>query len=297
MNMKIVQLGLFGENFNINPYMPVPINDTTKRVDQSLRLIRSYSLWKPLTLAYSGGKDSECVRHLCKLAKVPITMVHNCTTIDYPGTLSQCQKVGAIIQRPKLSFYQLVAKKGLPSMFRRFCCHYLKEMYIADTILLGIRKDESVKRDLRYNEPSSCRAFSKQKHCEEVLPIIMWSQDNLKEFILDNDIVLNPHYYVNGKLDVNQRVGCIGCPLQGDRGKKDYLAFPKHLRLLAKAYKQYVDSHKAVHSVYDDIVWQLFYSNHHDKQYQQTYHGLFNAPDSRDFLETYFKISLEDSSQ
>lgn len=291
--MKIVQHGLFSENMTLNSYMPVPINDTTKRIDQSLRLIRSYSKWKPLTLAYSGGKDSECVRYLCKLAKVPVTIVHNCTTIDYPGTLNQCQKVGAIIQRPKLSFYQLVAKKGLPSMFRRFCCQYLKEMYIADTLLLGVRKDESVKRNQRYNEPSSCRAFSKQKHCEQVYPIIMWNTYNLSEFIQDNDIILHPHYYVDGKLDITRRVGCIGCPLLGDRGRSDYLAFPQFLRLLAKAYRKYVDSHKAIHSVYDDIVWQLFYSNHHDKQYEQTYHGLFDAPDPREFLENYFGVSLE----
>ena len=292
MNKQIVQLGLFGENCYINTYMPVPINDTTKRIDQSLRLIRSYSKWKPLTLAYSGGKDSECVRQLCKIAKVPITIVHNCTTIDYPGTLSQCQKVGAIIQRPKFSFYQLVAKKGLPDLFRRFCCKYLKEQYIADTLLLGVRKGESVKRDKRYVEPSTCRAFTKTKHCEQVLPIIMWSTDNLREFILDNDIMLHQHYYVDGILDITKRVGCIGCPLQGDRGREDYLAFPRYLRLLAKAYKKYVDSHKAVVSVYDDIMWQLFYSNHHDKQYQQTFHGLFDAPSPHDFMETYFEISL-----
>lgn len=291
--MDIIQRSLFGDDLHIKLYAPIPISNTTKRVDQSIRLIQSYNQWKPLTLAYSGGKDSECVRYLCKLAKVPITIVHNCTTIDYPGTLSQCQKVGAIIQRPKLSFYQLVAKKGLPSMFRRFCCQYLKEMYIADTLLLGVRKDESVKRDQRYYEPSSCRAFSKQKHCEQVLPIIMWNTDNLSEFIQDNNIILHPHYYVNGKLDVSQRVGCIGCPLQGDRGRSNYLAFPQFLRLLAKAYKHYVDKHKAVHSVYDDIVWQLFYSNHHEKQYQQTYYGLFKAPNPKQFLEEYFGISLD----
>ena len=266
--------------------------ELAKRVDQSIKIIRSYAKWKPLTLAYSGGKDSDCVLHLCKLAKVSIDIVHNCTTIDYPYTLRHCENVGAIIQRPRYSFFKLVEKKGLPSMFRRFCCSYLKEQFVSDCVLLGIRSCESVKRSNRYIEPSSCRIFTRTKHCEQVLPIVIWSNDVVKAFIEDNNIKIHPHYYVDGKLDVTRRVGCIGCPLQGDRGVSDYREYPKFLRLLVKSYAKYVDTHKAVTSVYDDVVWQLFYSNHKEQQYQQTYHGLFDAPDPKEFLEDYFKIKF-----
>lgn len=290
--MKTLQLNLFAECTRTQVHAPTPICDTTRRIDQSIRLIKSYAKWKPLTLAYSGGKDSDCIRHLCKLAGVPITLVHNCTTIDYPYTLSYCQSHGAFIQRPRFTFYQLVEKRGLPCQFRRFCCEELKEMYIADTLLLGIRKDESVRRNNRYQEPSSCRIFSKTKHCEQVLPIVMWTNKDIYHFVTDNNMKLHPHYYVNGKLDISKRVGCIGCPLQGDRGREDYLNYPKHLRLLAKAYSQYVERHKAVESIYHDIVWQVFYSNHRDQQYTQTYYGLFDAPDPKQFLEDYFKVSL-----
>lgn len=266
--------------------------DTSRKIDQSIKLIKAYNKWKPLTLAYSGGKDSDVVRHLCKLAKVPITIVHNSTSIDYPGTLAYVQRNEAIIQRPKMTFFQLVAKKGLPSMFRRFCCSYLKEQYIARTLLLGVRADESVKRAARYIEPTACRIFTKKVSSEQVLPIIHWNNADLIAFHDNENLHFHPHYYVNGRFDVTRRVGCVGCPLQGDRGKADYIEYPKFLRQLCKSYAAYVETHKAVESVYHDIVWQLFYSNHHDKQYQQTYYGLFDAPNPKSFLEEYFNIEL-----
>lgn len=273
-------------------YAPVTIDMHVKRIDQSIRLIRAYNQWKPLLLAYSGGKDSDTIRYLCKMAHVPITMVHNSTTIDYPGTLSYVLNAGATIQRPTLSFFQLVRKKGLPSMFRRFCCHKLKEMYIGSPLLLGIRSDESVKRNKRYTEPSACRIFTTTKHCEQVLPLLMWTNDDICRFVKDNDLIYHPHYYVDGVFDVTRRVGCIGCPLQGDRGVADYLVYPKMLRQLIRAYAEYVKNHKAINGVYEDVTWQLFYSNHHDRQYQQTYNGLFQAPSAQEFLENYFHVDL-----
>lgn len=286
------QLDLFNEQSLSGIYAPIPLGIHDKRVSQSIRLIKSYARWKPLTLAYSGGKDSDVVRVLCKIAGVPITMVHNSTTIDPPGTLSYVQKQGAIIQRPKKSFFELVQTKGLPSMFRRFCCVYLKEQYIADTLLLGIRSQESVKRAKRYVEPSACRIYSKCARTETILPIVHWGLDDITQFAEDNSITFHPFYYTKGYFDVTSRVGCIGCPLQGDRGKSDFLAYPKFLRRLCRAYSVYVESHKAVNSVYDDILWQLFYSNHGDMKYRQHFDGLFQHESAKTILENYFHIEL-----
>lgn len=240
-------------------YAPTPVSDLSRKVEQSLRLIKAYNKWRPLTLAYSGGKDSDCVLHLCKLAHVQPTIVHNSTTIDPPGTLSYVQQHGAVISRPQMTFYQLVEKKGLPSMFRRFCCAYLKERYIASPLLLGIRSSESVKRAARYTEPTACRIYSKKVSSETVLPIVHWTNQDIVEFSEQENLRFHPFYYVDGRFDVNRRVGCIGCPLQGDRGRGDYLLYPKFLRRLIESYAKYVETHKAVTSVYDDVVWQLFY--------------------------------------
>lgn len=96
----------------------------------------------------------------------------------------------------------------------------------------------------------------------------------------------------NGRFDPTKRLGCIGCPLQGDRGVSDYKQYPRFLRQLVKSYAQYVDTHKAVEGIYQDVVWQLFYSNHGQSKYEQTYNGLFNPPSPKEFLQSYFNIEL-----
>lgn len=273
-------------------WIPTPLSDTDKRIDQSLKLIKAYNRWKPLTCAYSGGKDSDVIVALCRFAHIQFDIVHNCTTIDPPYTLKHCLDIGATIVRPKYTFFELVEKKGLPSMYKRFCCQYLKERYISDCLVLGIRACESQKRTSRYVEPTACRIFSKSQHVEQVLPIVFWNNNNIEEFITDNNILLHPLYYDNGKVNVNKRLGCIGCPLQGDRGRKDYLAYPKFLKHLCDRYKKFLLKHHPNSNPYLDIVRQLFYSNHKEKQFAQTYFGLFKSPDPKIFLQNYFGIEL-----
>lgn len=267
-------------------------NDLDKKINRSIRLIQSYCKYHNVTLAYSGGKDSDIVRHLCKLAKVNVQLVHNCTTIDPPYTLTWCKKQGAIIQRPKKTFFELVAKKGLPAMFRRFCCKELKENYIAPYLLLGVRASESVRRAERVKEPTSCFIYTKKKQTEQIMPIWDWTLDDEKNFVEQESLKFHPYYYdAFGKLQLTRRLGCIGCPLQGDRGCKDYLHYPKFLRLLVKAYNHYGTTHKFVESLYNDVAWQLFYSNHKQKNYDQTFHGLFEYS-AKEMLEDYFNIDL-----
>lgn len=263
-----------------------------KKIDRALRLLRSYARNKNLALAYSGGKDSDVILRLAQLAHIKCDIIHNSTTIDPPGNLSYCAAHGATIVRPKYTFYQLVARKGLPSMFRRFCCEKLKERYIAPFLILGIRREESVKRAALYQEPTSCYVYTKKKNTERIMPILDWTIEDILQFQNMENLTFNPHYYDDGTFNPECRLGCIGCPLKGDRGRADYLKYPGFLRQLAKSYSRYVATHKAVTSVYHDIVWQLFYSNHGDDRYQQTYYGIFDAPDPKGFLEDYFKIQL-----
>ena len=289
----LYQLDIFGSAVPLEvqnaSYETVSID---KKIDRALRLIISYAKYHNLALAYSGGKDSDVILRLAQLAHIKCDVVHNSTTIDPPGNLSYCAAHGATIVRPEYTFFQLVARKGLPSMFRRFYCSYLKERYIAPYLILGIRREESVKRTALYQEPTSCFRHTKKKTSEHIMPILDWTIENIMQFHNMENLTFNPHYYENGTFNPECRLGCIGCPLKGDRGRSDYMKYPKFLRQLARAYGIYVDNHEAVTSVYHDIVWQLFYSNHGDTRYQQTYDGLFGAPNPKEFLEDYFKIQL-----
>ncbi len=60
-----------------------------------------------------------------------------------------------------------------------------------------------------------------------MLPILDWTSQDVEEFIIERGIRLHPLYYrEDGTIDCRRRLGCLGCPLQSDRGLGD-MAFNK----------------------------------------------------------------------
>lgn len=100
-----------------------------KKIDQSIRLLQSVQKRYDgeIELAYSGGKDSDVILQLTKEAGIRYRAIYKNTTIDPPGTIAHVKEMGVEILRPKENFFQLIAKKGFPSRFSRFCCEALKE--------------------------------------------------------------------------------------------------------------------------------------------------------------------------
>ena len=93
------------------------------KVDLAIKLLqRAAEEYPDLELAYSGGKDSDVILELAKMAKIPFTAIYKNTTIDPPGTIKHCEENGVMIVQPKISFLKLIEKKGFPSRFARFCC-------------------------------------------------------------------------------------------------------------------------------------------------------------------------------
>lgn len=153
-----------------------------------------------IEVAYSGGKDSDVCLQLAQEAGIRYRAIYRNTTIDPPGTIAHVQSMGVEIRRPKESFFQLVAKKGFPNRFSRFCCEVLKEYKILDKCIMGVRKSESSKRNERYNEPTECRFYGRkteENHVEAIYPILDWTDDDVLAFIEDRHLRLAPRYYVN----------------------------------------------------------------------------------------------------
>ena len=269
--------------------------DTDTKVTQAVKLIKSATSMHNYTIAFSGGKDSMIMRFLTLEAGKHLPLVYNSTTIDPPGTIPFCERQGAQIKRPKQTFLQLVEKKGMPTQFHRFCCAVLKEQYISDYLMIGVRTDESVRRKKLYKEPEACRIYSKRKHIEtyQLYPLLNFNNDDIDYLVQKHSIEMHPKYYdESGKFIVTRRLGCIGCPLQGDRGRSDYLQFPG---LLRQVMKRLISFHtrkgRTPTNAYLNAVYNLFYSNHKIEKYMQTYQGLFSN-DPKAFLEQYFKIEL-----
>ena len=174
-----------------------------KKIDQSIRLLQSVQKRYDgeIELAYSGGKDSDVILQLAKEAGIRYRAIYKNTTIDPPGTIAHVKEMGVEILRPKENFFQLIAKKGFPNRFSRFCCEVLKEYKILDKTIIGVRKAESRARKERYNEPTECRYYGSKKeenHVEQIYPILEWTDEDVRDFILDRGLKLAPLYYDTG---------------------------------------------------------------------------------------------------
>ena len=185
-----------------------------KKIDQSIKLLKVACKGKQVELCYSGGKDSDVILQLAKEAEIDFVPIYKMTTIDPPGTIKHAKENGCEIRRPEKTFFQLVREKGLPSRYARFCCAYLKEYKVMDNQIIGVRRAESTKRAKRYKEPTQCRIYSNGEHANLIFPILDWTNDDVKNYILDRGIRCHPLYYdENGDFRVERRLGCMGCPL------------------------------------------------------------------------------------
>lgn len=269
--------------------------ETDDKVKKAVRMIQSISTQKNLTLCFSSGKDSVVLDYLAKEANCKIRRIHNVTTIDPPGTIPMALRYGCELKRSELSFLDLVKKKGFPTMFRRFCCEYLKEQYVAENILVGVRRDESVKRAKCYDDFSKVHYYSKNVYTVMWLPMVHFTDADIEYIVNSRSLECHPLYYdANGVFHVERRLGCIGCPLKSDRGRKDFQMYPKLLRQILKSGIIYHKKHgRTEYDAALNLVYNLFYSNHGSKRFDQTYKGLFQN-DPWELLNRYFGIEKRD---
>lgn len=84
---------------------------------------------KPYYLCYSGGKDSDVILALAKMAGVKYEAVHNLTTVDAPETIYHVKAQPDVrIDKPEKTMWQLIVEKRMPpTQICRYCCSELKE--------------------------------------------------------------------------------------------------------------------------------------------------------------------------
>lgn len=280
------------------------MSELEKKIQDSIRILKLGAQDKTVELSYSGGKDSDVILALAKMADISIRPIYKCTTIDPPGTIRHVRENGVEVIWPEKTFFQLIEQKGFPTRRARFCCEILKEYKIMDDAIQGIRRCESVKRVKNYREPFICRNYgSKKNHVNVILPILEWTNDDVAEFINHYGIKCHPLYYdENGKFHVERRLGCIGCPLQGDKGLEDFKTYPKLVRCWLKAGKKWFEKPRVRKSgignrekfgdVYNLFLHNVFFDSY--ESYRLAVRGgLFGKGiDCKAFLEDYFKVDL-----
>ena len=227
-------------------------------------------------VGFSGGKDSQCVLELVKMAGVKYHAVYDVTTIDPANNVRFIKEHYPDVQFnvPKESFMRLVEKKGLPTMGKRWCCAIYKEKDGAGSVVLtGVRREESKKR-AAYNEVTKWakrKESRKSMNLDEmesnefrcvggkdkimVYPILEWTEKDVWEFHEMCKIPLNPCYVAH------QRVGCVFCPYARARDIKRYcVTHPKLKNVLLSAldkYREGKEGRTKLSSAEDYFEWWL----------------------------------------
>lgn len=295
-----------------------------EKVIASQLLIRHayrHATWqgKRLEVAVSGGKDSDVLIELCKMADVwgrdGLRPLHRCTTIDPSGTLRHVAEQGVEVLRPKKSFAQCILDSGFPTMFTRHCCGSLKEFAVEDYVVVGVRRSESTKREKNYKEPEICRVYANGGgKAIQYLPLLEWTDDDVAEFVRERGIRCHPLYYdEQGNFHVERRLGCVLCPLQYYKKRiEEAKRCPGFVRFWCRYGKKYMETHPHVKvcEYFDDVfewfVCNTFFRSIEDfrKQWPRRSEigggissSLFDDAENRQtckqFLESYFGISLD----
>lgn len=109
----------------------------------------------PYHIAYSGGKDSDVIRILAKIAGVNHTIHHSLTSADAPETVRYVRSIPDIqIDIPRYkdgtrkTMWNLIPKQGFPpTRIMRYCCVELKEWAgKGEFVVTGVRLEESTNR-------------------------------------------------------------------------------------------------------------------------------------------------------
>lgn len=276
-----------------------------KKVTTALKLLRSFAGNDIVEISYSGGKDSDVILQLAREAGINYRAIYKCTTIDPRGTIAHVKSNGVEVMRPKETFFKLIARNGYPNPRSRFCCKTLKEYKVLNKAVHGVRRAESTARKKRYSasDPIVCRIYGKKSiNAQVCLPILNWSDDDVKNFIADRGIKCHPLYYdENGNFDVSRRLGCIGCPLASVKNRvEQFKQYPRYIKLWIKAGQEFFNTHPNAKTTQrfggDAYKWfymNLFYTREFETFFQKDRPDLWgNRPNYKELLEKYFNIKL-----
>lgn len=262
------------------------INDKIKSaitiLQKAEKIAKIYDPDNGYFLAFSGGKDSQCIYHLAKMAGVKFKAHMSLTSVD-PAEVIRFVKThypDVDLIKPKASIYTIARKKKmLPTMLVRWCCAEYKENTGAGKVTItGVRRQESARRAKRNYVEISRHKFSgdfdefenyrdvklsiiNQKKGKQmqfgcisgkdtiiINPIIDWTEKDVWYFL--NNIAKVPHckLYDNGKT----RLGCLFCPMSNKKSiMQDANNYP-HL------YKKWLDVIMDIDIKNNSKITQLF---------------------------------------
>lgn len=220
------------------------------RVQTAIDRLRNFEPPEGYHLAFSGGKDSQCIYHLAKQAGVKFDAHYNVTSVDPPELVQfirrQYQDVRFDIPHDKsgkpVTMWSLIASQAIPpTRTVRYCCERLKETNGRGRLVVtGVRWAESVRRkNNRHLVDAGRKLFYTDDNAETrkmvescyqqrrmtLNPIIDWDETDVWEYLNGVAKVQHCELYDQGF----KRLGCIGCPIQSPEAMlRDFERWPKY---------------------------------------------------------------------
>ena len=228
------------------------------KVQIAIERLRAFEPPEGYYVAFSGGKDSQVIYHLCKDAGVKFDAHYNLTTVDPPEVIYFMRRYYPDVQVEVsgTTMWKLIVHKGMPpTRLVRYCCSTFKEGSGAGRIVVtGVRWAESTrrknsrgllelntyggdskKRIILNNDNDDARLLFetctlKGKHI--LNPIIDWLEEDVWEY-LDGKWIQHCCLYDCGF----KRIGCIGCPMAGTKGMlAEFERYPKYFESYFRAF-------------------------------------------------------------
>lgn len=291
------------------------INSTIELLQKAEKIAKIYDPENGYLLAFSGGKDSQCIYHLAKMAGVKFKAHMSLTSVD-PAEVIRFVKThypDVELIKPKASIYTIARrKKILPTMIRRWCCAEYKENTGAGKVVItGVRREESLRRAKRNSVEISNHKFSgnfeefenyrddklsiisqkKGKQMQSgcisgkdtiiINPIIDWTEKDVWYFL--NNIVKVEHCELYDK--GTRRIGCLFCPMKKRRIiLQDVKNYP-HL------YKKWLDVIMDIYVKPNSKITQLFrpYVNNDEELCVAIFDWWTNKISIEDYINKTFK--------
>ncbi len=218
-------------------YLPITEFDLGDMTDRAIELLRLHQPknGRPYHGCFSGGKDSIVIKELAQLAGVDIEWHYNVTTIDPPELVRFIRREhpDVIWDRPKHgNFFHRMVVKGFPTRRGRWCCEDYKEKQNPPgaVLVMGVRAAESPRRAKTWGAVTMYR----RTKAWSIAPVIGWRDDHVWAFIREHELPYCSLYDEGWR-----RLGCIGCPMAGAKGKRrDFARWPRFERNWRLAFKR-----------------------------------------------------------
>ena len=132
------------------------MKEIDKKVQTAIARLKMFEPEEGYFVAFSGGKDSQCIYHLCEMAGVKFDAHYNVASVDPPELVRFIRErytdVSREIPRDKngeaVTMWNLIPQKLMPpTRVARYCCEHLKEKAgVGWATVTGVRWAESVSR-------------------------------------------------------------------------------------------------------------------------------------------------------